>query len=154
VINNDESPRCVFCDHQTGIGTKSLLLRVGHTVVSQRHGKFFKPHKFEDGETVRCFHEHCIFLLFDFCNTPSSKRCEFCRTVLSGTHFEFEFGEFVICGNDTVWMMSERCYGCYACTFFNIGEGDKETSRFRLGMKKRYKHDWIAYDDIPKSIRR
>src|SRR5512135_2259684 len=106
----DESPGCLFCDHQIGLNVDAIALTVGAKELSEKSGQwFFMPELFDDNVDVKWFHFHCLQQTFDFSQAPDDpdddRRCMFCGGPLSEEimYYEFALGRFQTEGRDTVW---------------------------------------------------
>jgi hypothetical protein len=148
---NDESPACLFCDHQIGLDTDAIALRVGAKTRSSKSGRwFFNPERFDDNDDVKWFHFHCLQQTFDFLNAPDDpdedRNCMFCGGPLAHEvlYYELALGRFLVDGRDTIWTptiykargikKTVRSYACHDCVFEGLGEGDSAAARYILGM--------------------
>lgn len=148
---NDETPACLYCDHQIGFDNDVVALQVGSKKKSEKSGRwYFHPEPFDDNAEVKWFHFHCLQSTFDFTNAPDDpeddRQCMFCGAPLIEElmYYEFQLGKFVIEGADTVFEhqghrvrgvnKTVRSYGCHDCVFEGLGEGDAEAARYVLGM--------------------
>jgi hypothetical protein len=148
---HDESPACLFCDHQIGLDTDTIAMQVGAKAHSEKSRRwFFSPEKFDDNEEVKWFHFHCMQQTFNFSNAPDDpdddQQCMFCGAPLAEEilYYEFALGRFFADSKDTIWTptyhnshgtkKTVRSYACHDCVFEGLGEGNAETARYILGM--------------------
>lgn len=146
----DESPRCVYCDHQVGVEDDCLAVLMGTFKKSPRHGGFFfEPMPYPDGRPAMWIHWYCMEVMgFDFSDANSDDKtgCTFCPEELVGeeTCFELELGHFTIHGPDTVWIgdrshlgqVQSRAltYACWECIEQGMGEGNDIRFREMIGL--------------------
>lgn len=163
----DESPPCVCCGKQIGIGVDAIALRVG-TVQCSGRLYTFQQSRFEDLESVRWFHFSCIEVLLDFAAADQAESmcdCAFCPEDLLGESecYELESGIFEIRKSDTWWSESHdlegqyiRAYSCKECLEMGLGEGNEAQMRQRLGKPLQPEHTkkWIYPQEIPRSMQK
>ena len=134
----DETPRCIYCGYQTGLGKE---------VVEIDSGKFAVGHKSElpyfaqlSDTPPQYIHPHCLLTTIDFTDACEGTECGICGSDLNldSPLYRLRWGKMQNPGDTPFWQFesgedADVIFACEECVLEGIGEGDHMMGCVRLG---------------------